>query len=155
MRQAGRGLIVYVGSFAEMTPVPCSAVYAGAKATMRVLLSGLRQEVRAFGIRVVTVAPTFVKTPIHQERLSCDGVYEGMIRASGSVRDRSIASGADPAVVADKILKILSKKNPRSFYPSGKTRGFCLPCAVSYLSRRARRPSENVSVYSYWKRGNK
>lgn len=141
MRQAGRGLIVYVGSFAEMTPVPCSAVYAGAKAAMRVLLSGLRQEVRAFGIRVVTVAPTFVKTPIHQERLSCDGVYEGMIRASGSVRDRSIASGADPAVVADKILKILSKKNPRSFYPVGKNARL-----LSALRRVVPEPAREAAV---------
>ena len=121
MRAAGHGLIVNISSFAEVTPVPCSAVYAGAKAALHVLSNGLRQEVRPFGIRVVTVAPTFIRTPIYQERI-CDAsdVYADMVRASGAVRDRNIASGSSPNVVAKKILRIVKKKNPASFYPVGK-----------------------------------
>ncbi len=121
MRSAGHGIIINIGSYAEVTPVPCSAVYAGAKAALHVLSNGLRQEVRPFGIRVVTVAPTFIKTPIYQERI-CDvkDVYADMVRASGAVRDRNIASGSEPEVVARKILQIIKKKDPRSFYPVGK-----------------------------------
>jgi NAD(P)-dependent dehydrogenase (short-subunit alcohol dehydrogenase family) len=111
MRSAGHGLIVNISSYAEVTPVPCSAVYAAAKAALHVLSNGLRQEVRPFGIRVVTVAPTFIKTSIYQERI-CDesDVYADMVRASGAVRDRNIAAGSSPDVVADKILKIGAKK---------------------------------------------
>ena len=121
MRKAGHGLIINISSFAEVTPVPCSAVYAGAKAALHVLSNGLRQEVRVFGIRVVTVAPTFIKTSIVQERLCSDSdVYADMIKAAGTVRDQNIASGSSPYAVAKKILRIIKKKNPASFYPVGK-----------------------------------
>lgn len=121
MREAGHGLIVNIGSYAEMTPVPCSAAYAGAKSALRVISSGLRQEVRPFGVKVVTVAPTFVKTAIVQERLCPEAsVYSEMIRKSGVVRDRSIDSGGSPEDAAKKIMKIIRKKNPAPFYPVGK-----------------------------------
>ena len=121
MRKAGHGLIINISSYAEVTPVPCSAVYAGAKAALHVLSNGLRQEVRPFGIRVVTVAPTFIKTPIVQERISdASDIYADMIKAAGTVRDQNIASGSSPDDVAKKILQITKKKNPRSFYPVGK-----------------------------------
>ena len=122
MRDAGHGLIINISSYAEVTPVPCSAVYAGAKAALHVLSNGLRQEVRPFGIRVVTVAPTFIKTPIYQERICGESdVYADMVRASGAVRDQNIAGGSPPDVVAQKILDITKMKNPRSFYPVGKS----------------------------------
>ena len=121
MRAAGHGLIVNISSYAAVTPVPCSAIYAGAKAALHVVSNGLRQEVRPFGIRVVTVAPTFIKTPIYQERLCDDSdAYGNMIKAVGAIRDQNIASGTDPEIVAKKILNIMKKKNPASFYPVGK-----------------------------------
>ncbi|SHI12684.1 Short-chain dehydrogenase [Sporobacter termitidis DSM 10068] len=121
MRAAGRGLIINIGSYAEVTPVPCSSIYAGAKAALHVLSAGLRQEVRPFGVKIVTVAPTFIKTPIVQERFCAENsAYAGMIQKAGAVRDKNIDSGSSPDIVARQILKIVRAKNPASFYPVGK-----------------------------------
>lgn len=136
MRERGSGIIVNVTSFAEVTPVPCSAVYASAKAALHVLSNGLRQEVGPFGIRVVTVAPTFIRTPIIQERL-CDerSAYAAMIRSAGEVRDKNIKKGSPPEVVAEKILTIINKKHPASFYAAGK-RAFALQTMHLLLPER-------------------
>lgn len=121
MRQKGKGLIINVTSLAELTPVPCSAVYASGKAAMHALSNGLRHELRPFGIDVVTLAPSFIQTPIIQERLQHSGsVYGGMIKNAGAVRDNNIRTGSDPIVVAQKILRIIHTKHPKSFYVSGR-----------------------------------
>ncbi len=138
MRKQGRGLIINVSSLAELTPVPCSAVYASAKAALHVLSNGLRQELRPFGIHVVTVAPSFIRTPIYQERLAHEGSpYADMVHNAGSVRDASIASGSPPEAVAKAIMKIVGRKNPAAFYPAGKNAEL-LTMAHQWLPERLR-----------------
>ncbi|NLI53805.1 MAG: SDR family oxidoreductase [Clostridiales bacterium] len=138
MRARGRGWIVNVSSLAELMPVPCSAVYASAKAALHMLGTGLRQELRPFGIRVVTVAPSFIKTSIVQERLHCDNSpYSDMIQSAGRIRDAEIASGSPPEAVAEKIVKIVGMKNPSSFYPAGK-KATLLAIASKWLPERLR-----------------
>jgi len=138
MRDRKSGLIVNISSLAELTPVPCSAVYASAKAALHTLGSGLRQELRPFGIRVVTVAPSFIRTDIVQERLYDEhSPYANMIKSAGSVRDASIASGSPPEVVAETIMKIIQKKNPAAFYPAGKSARL-IAAAYRWLPERIR-----------------
>lgn len=124
MRSKGGGLIINVGSLTEYVPAPGTAVYASAKAALHALSTALRQELDPFGIRMVTVAPSFIHTPIAQERLVFDGSpYENIIRNSGAERDASIAAGSPPEAVAKvimKIVKIADKRRPASFYAAGK-----------------------------------
>ena len=121
MRARGGGLIISVASLAEFTPVPCAAFYASAKAALHALSAALRQELLPFGIRMVTVAPSFIRTPIAQERLIFEGSpYAEIIRSSGLTRDASIVSGSSPEDVAKVVVKITGKRHPASFYAAGK-----------------------------------
>ena len=138
MRERRQGLIINISSLAELMPVPCASVYASAKAALHTLGNGLRHELKPFDIHVVTVAPSFVKTDIYQERLIQEGsVYADMIQFAGMVRDAGIRTGCPPEDVAKIILKIIKKKNPASFYPAGKKSGL-LTFAYRWLPEKMR-----------------
>ena len=121
MRARGGGLIINIGSLTEYTPAPGTSVYASAKAALHALSTALRQELGPFGIRVATVAPSYIHTPITQERLIYDNSpYMGLIRDSGVARDAGIESGSPPEEIARVIVKIAGKRHPASFYAAGK-----------------------------------
>lgn len=120
MREQRHGFIINVTSLASHLPVPFSSVYASAKAAMEVLSKGLRNELTPFGIHVVTVAPSFFRTDIRQEKiLEDDSPYAAALNTAKAIRDTRIENGADPAVAASKILKIIRKKDPAPFYATG------------------------------------
>ncbi|MBP7175913.1 MAG: SDR family oxidoreductase [Thermoclostridium sp.] len=122
MRQQNQGIIINVTSLASHLPVPFSSVYASAKSAMEVMGNGLRNELAPFGIRVVTVAPSFIKTDIYQEKiLGAGSVYAGALNTAKAIRDSKIQNGSDPAVVAAKIMQIIGCKNPKPFYAAGQS----------------------------------
>lgn len=121
MRKQGKGLIINVTSLAAHLPVPFSSVYAAAKSAMEVLSNGLRNELAPFGIQVVTIAPSFVKTDIHQEKISLPGsAYVKELSKAKSIRDARINTGTSPTKVAEHIMRIIKKRNPAPFYAVGR-----------------------------------
>lgn len=58
------GHIVGVGSLAGYRGLPGSAAYCASKAGMAALLESLRIELRRHNVRVTTICPGFVKTPL-------------------------------------------------------------------------------------------
>lgn len=64
MLSAGAGHIVGVGSLAGYRGMAGSAPYCASKAAVRLLLEGLRVELRAKNIAVTHIAPGFVETPM-------------------------------------------------------------------------------------------
>lgn len=64
MMTAGRGQIVGVGSMAGYRGLPGSAGYCASKGALRLLLDGLRVELKPRGVKVTYVAPGFVETPM-------------------------------------------------------------------------------------------
>ncbi len=60
------GQIVFVGSSAGYTPSPDAALYAATKQGLKAFADGLRQEVNADGVRVVTVNPGRTATPMQE-----------------------------------------------------------------------------------------
>lgn len=125
MRRQGQGIIINVTSLASHLPIPYSSIYASAKAAMEVLANGLRNELAPFNIRVVTVAPSFIRTNIYQEKIiAASSDYAPWLNTAKAIRDARIAGGSDPSVVADKIMKILAKRNPKPFYAVGKSAGW-------------------------------
>ncbi len=125
MRSQGQGIIINVTSLASHLPIPYSSIYASAKAAMEVLANGLRNELAPCNIHVVTVAPSFIKTNIYQEKIieeSSD--YATRLNTAKAIRDARIAAGSDPSVVAGKIMKIIAAKNPKPFYAAGKNGGW-------------------------------
>jgi short-subunit dehydrogenase len=64
LRAQGGGLIVGISSLADHRGVPDHAAYCASKAAVTVFLEGMRVGLRREGIRVVTVKPGFVRTPL-------------------------------------------------------------------------------------------
>jgi len=64
MREAGRGRLVGIASVAGMRGLPGAGAYSASKAAAITYLEALRIELRASGVRVVTVCPGYIATPM-------------------------------------------------------------------------------------------
>jgi NAD(P)-dependent dehydrogenase (short-subunit alcohol dehydrogenase family) len=58
------GTIAAVSSIAAFRGFPTSAPYCASKAALTVFLEGLRLDLRGRGVRVITISPGFIKTPL-------------------------------------------------------------------------------------------
>lgn len=64
MRKAGRGRLVGIASVAGMRGIPGAGAYSASKAAAITYLEALRVELRPSGVKVVTVCPGYVATPM-------------------------------------------------------------------------------------------
>ncbi|HEY9593443.1 MAG TPA: SDR family NAD(P)-dependent oxidoreductase, partial [Spirochaetia bacterium] len=124
MRARRGGRIVTVASFAAVTPVPFLSMYGSSKAALVTAFRGLRHEVAPWGIRVSVIAPFDVHTGIPLEVLSDGGsAYMPTVAVVRALRDKGIAEGAEPEVIAATVMRVLAARRPRFFIPAGKSAG--------------------------------
>ena len=64
MRARGGGTLVGIGSVAGVRGLPGASAYSASKAAARVYLESLRVELRGSGVKVVTLAPGYIDTPM-------------------------------------------------------------------------------------------
>jgi short-subunit dehydrogenase len=64
MRQAGSGRLVGIASVAGIRGLPGAGAYSASKAAAISYLESLRVELRGSGVRVVTLAPGYIETPM-------------------------------------------------------------------------------------------
>jgi len=64
MRAAGRGALVGIASVAGYRGLPGAAAYSASKAAVISYLESLRVELRASGVRVITICPGYIATPM-------------------------------------------------------------------------------------------
>ena len=64
MRARGRGTLVGIGSVAGVRGLPGAGAYSASKAAVRAYCESLRVELHGTGVRVVTLAPGFIATPM-------------------------------------------------------------------------------------------
>lgn len=64
MRRRGRGTLVGIGSVAGVRGLPGSEAYCASKAAVASYCESLRVELKRSGVKVVTIAPGFVRTPL-------------------------------------------------------------------------------------------
>ncbi|BCK86352.1 3-phenylpropionate-dihydrodiol/cinnamic acid-dihydrodiol dehydrogenase [Sideroxyarcus emersonii] len=64
MRQARRGTLVGIASVAGLRGLPGSGAYSASKAAAITYLESLRVELYGSGVRVVTISPGYIKTPM-------------------------------------------------------------------------------------------
>ena len=130
MRARHRGRIIFISSYAGISPVPFLSIYAATKAALTALARGLRQEVQGEQIHVSVIAPFDIRTTIPLElSFRSDSPYRDALLRVKEVRDRSLDDAPDPSVVARKVLSVLSAEKPRAFYPVGRNarlQGFLL-----------------------------
>lgn len=128
MRQRGSGVIVNIGSTGGRFASPGAGGYHVIKYGMEALSLSLRAEVAPFGVRVVLLDPTAVRTPFvtsQQEArpsYAADDPYGGFkIRYADNTRQLSAKRGVmiEPDVVARAVLRVVRAKNPRPRYVVG------------------------------------
>jgi short-subunit dehydrogenase len=125
MRERRSGRIIFISSFAGVTPVPFLSVYAASKAALTALARGLRQEVMAHGVRVSVIAPFDIRTTIPLDiRFTDESAYRDAVLRVKGARDKSLAEAPEPSIVARKVLRVLAARKPSAFYPVGKNAGF-------------------------------
>jgi NAD(P)-dependent dehydrogenase (short-subunit alcohol dehydrogenase family) len=83
MRVAGRGVILGNASTLGLRPIPGAAAYSVAKAGLVMLGTALAVEEAKHGIRVCTICPGVVRSPIHRQRpgLANDAAIEAFYEA--------------------------------------------------------------------------
>lgn len=64
MKHAGRGRLVGIASVAGIRGLPGAEAYSASKSAAITYLESLRLEMRAYGIKVVTIAPGYIETPM-------------------------------------------------------------------------------------------
>jgi short-subunit dehydrogenase len=64
MREAGRGTLAGIASVAGIRGLPGSGAYSASKAAAITYLEALRGELRGSGLKVVTVLPGYIETPM-------------------------------------------------------------------------------------------
>ena len=112
MREAGQGLLVGIASVAGFRGLPGASAYSASKAALISYMESLRVELRGSGVRVVTICPGYIKTP-----MTAINPYPMpfILPADEAARRiaRAIASGKSFAVVpwqmglVGRVLKLL------------------------------------------------
>ncbi|MDI6746536.1 MAG: SDR family oxidoreductase [Rhodocyclaceae bacterium] len=67
MRVAGRGRLVGIASVAGIRGLPGAGAYSASKAAAITYLESLRVELRGSGVKVVTLAPGYIATPMTEQ----------------------------------------------------------------------------------------
>jgi NADP-dependent 3-hydroxy acid dehydrogenase YdfG len=97
----GGASIVNISSMSgRRVPTAAGATYAATKFAVHAISEGLRQELQHLGVRVTTVAPGFVDTPIFSDQLDRE--------VGRRFHDLATGVGISPADVAAAIVHVLS-----------------------------------------------
>jgi uncharacterized protein len=89
---ARRGAVILVGSMMSFVPLPAASVYSATKAGVRAFGRALRSELRARGVRLLTVYPPATATAMTAS-MARNAPWRGPL--------------ADPAIVGERIVRAL------------------------------------------------
>ena len=123
MRRQGSGRIINIGSVLGLLPMPYGALYAATKHAVEGYSESLDHELRTRGIRVSVIEPAYTKTQFDANLLEPDSKldeYREARAALHKVLKEVMATGDEPSVVADVVLKAATANRPKLRYPAGK-----------------------------------
>ena len=123
MRRQGSGRIINIGSVLGFLPAPYMALYAATKHAVEGYSESLDHELRTRGIRVAVIEPAYTKTQFDtnlSEPNSKLDEYRDARAAMGTVLAEVMATGDEPSVVADVVLKAANAERPKLRYSAGK-----------------------------------
>ncbi len=114
---AGRGRLVGVASVAGIRGLPGAGAYSASKAAAIAYLESLRVELRGTGVKVVTLAPGYIATPMTEKNPYPMPFLMPVDRAAASMA-RAIERGARFAVMPWQmgLVATLLKNLPRPLY---------------------------------------
>ena len=106
------GLIVGISSLAESRGFPKSAAYCASKTATSTFLESIRVELKKYNVKVITVKPGFVKTPMTDKNefempLLMNVEKASKIILNGIKKEKRIIQFPFPIVLGAKIFKFL------------------------------------------------
>jgi NADP-dependent 3-hydroxy acid dehydrogenase YdfG len=143
MRQRGAGTIVNIGSTGGRFTTPGAGAYHMSKYSVEALSLALGAEVRPFGVRVVLIDPTGVRTGFTAaQRTTTDSGVDDPYREfkRRSLRTtRELAENRlvtiDADTVARAVIRVIDARNPKSRYVIGAS-GYATVVASRLLTDR-------------------
>jgi NAD(P)-dependent dehydrogenase (short-subunit alcohol dehydrogenase family) len=123
MRQRHAGRIVNISSVVGFMPAPFMSAYAASKHAVEGYTESLDHEIRALGIRAVTVQPAFTRSNLAANGApgaSAIADYTAHVNAMRRLVDYSIANGEEPDAVAEIVLRAASATDPKPRYTVGR-----------------------------------
>jgi glucose 1-dehydrogenase len=102
IEQGGGGVVVNISSVHEDWPMPGNLSYSVSKGGMRMLTRTAGVELGPQGVRVVSVAPGAVNTPINAETMKDDSLRQ---KLENSIPLREVA---EPADIGDVVAFVVS-----------------------------------------------
>jgi NAD(P)-dependent dehydrogenase (short-subunit alcohol dehydrogenase family) len=107
MRRQGSGQIVNISSILGF-PAPFMGVYASTKHAIEGLSESLDHEVRAFGIRVVLIEPSYIRTNLDASAAQAEGridAYAAQRRRTAAAITHNTNTAPEPKLVAEEVLR--------------------------------------------------
>jgi len=108
----GGGIFVGVSSLADVRGFPGSGIYCASKAAATVFLESKRIELKPYNIKVITVKPGFVNTPMTKKNkfympflMNPEKAAEIILK--GIKKGKKVIQFPLPTVLGSKLLKIL------------------------------------------------
>ena len=111
LKKRKTGMIVGISSLSDVRGFPKSGLYCASKAAATIFLESLRVELSAYNIKVITVKPGYVKTPMTDKNefpmpfmLPPDKAAKIILK--GIKKEKKIIQFPLPIVLGAKIIKI-------------------------------------------------
>ncbi|MDH7603607.1 MAG: SDR family NAD(P)-dependent oxidoreductase [Melioribacter sp.] len=105
----GKGVIAGVSSLADNRGYSKSSFYCASKAAATIFLEGLRVELKPYGIKVITIKPGFVKTPMTDKNefkmpflMSAEKAAD--IILNGIKKEKRIIQFPFPTVISSRLI---------------------------------------------------
>ena len=129
--RAARGRIITVGSVGGKITIPFGGPLCSSKYALESINDALRMELRPWGIHVVLVAPSSVRTPAMDKLVANSEAMvktfspEGRARYAASYRAfvqallKQEEEGVGPEVMAETVYRALTARRPKMRYPVG------------------------------------
>lgn len=120
MRRQGYGKILCFSSIGGLIGLPYQGLYSASKYAIEGYCEALRLEVQDFGIKVVLIEPGDFSTGFTARRKCVAGseaaaAYPSYERSLKGI-EKDETGGLKPEYLAEKIAKIVRRKNPRYSY---------------------------------------
>jgi NAD(P)-dependent dehydrogenase (short-subunit alcohol dehydrogenase family) len=101
---SAKGVVVNVASTRAYRPAPGRSAYAAAKAGVVMLTQSLGLEWASAGVRVIAIAPGYVRTPLVQSLLDNGGLRAGVI-----LERTPLGRMAEPEEIAELVLTLCGR----------------------------------------------
>jgi short-subunit dehydrogenase len=124
MRKQNSGYIINISSIGGIIGLPFQGLYSASKFALEGWTEALRMEVQSFGIKVVLIEPSDIKTSFTNKREKItfslkNSVYKENAIKTLNVVEKDEQGGPSPFKVAFLIEKIVNKKSPKLRYKVG------------------------------------